>query len=741
MPYCAHSGRLAWEGRPAVPPQTYADHVTGVVQAALRHARDMAGFLTDISQRKSFIASVYRAALAHDIGKLLPENAAMLSQTHGKERPSRLETNHVDAGVAFLLEQGDQVASLLAWAHHVGLDDQSAICKLKPLLRDPGIWQQVDNALPQCKQLHAQELGALPLDEEARNTIGFSPRATLDYRLALSCLVDADHSDTARHYGQHDLPEEWPLLRANERLATLDAYVEKLGKDSETNDERNAIRTAIYRSARTAPPDLGVRSCDSPVGTGKTTSVMAHLLHVATANKLRRIFVVLPFTNIIDQAVEVYRKALVLEGEDPERVVAAHHHRAEFDSPESRALTYLWRAPIIVVTAVQFFETLAAASTAALRKLHCLPGSAIFVDEAHAAMPADLWLPAWVWLRVACQRWNCHWVLASGSLTRFWELEHFRKAEGVHSLMPLEVSALVPDAIRNKAAEAENLRVRYVTIPHACSMNTLVRHVIDASGPRIVVMNTVRGAALLALRLATQLGRTQVEHLSTALCPRDRAKTLRRVKQRLRDTSDTQWVLVATSCVEAGVNFSFRTGFRERFGLCNLLQLGGRVCREAEAEGVVYDFVLLADELHPHPGARYPARALASLFHDGLIGPEHCREALRRELNLGAHHGGEGLGLSICTNDAAYEFRDVQNRFRLIASETVTVIVDASTLEHLRAGYILPQRVLQETSVQIWSSRLDRDPIVPVEGWPQLYAWQGCYDDFLGYLAEAGANL
>ena len=44
---------------------------------------------------------------------------------------------------------------------------------------------------------------------------------------------------------------------------------------------------------------------------------------------------------------------------------------------------------MVVTTAVQFFETLAAKETTALRKLHQLPGSAIFVDETHAAMPAQ----------------------------------------------------------------------------------------------------------------------------------------------------------------------------------------------------------------------------------------------------------------------------------------------------------------------------------------------------------------
>jgi CRISPR-associated endonuclease/helicase Cas3 len=64
------------------------------------------------------------------------------------------------------------------------------------------------------------------------------------------------------------------------------------------------------------------------------------------------------------------RDALCLPGEDPEVVVAAHHHLAEFHSLDSPQLSALWRALIIVTTAVQFFETLAGAATARLRKLH-----------------------------------------------------------------------------------------------------------------------------------------------------------------------------------------------------------------------------------------------------------------------------------------------------------------------------------------------------------------------------------
>ena len=177
-------------------------------------------------------------------------------------------------------------------------------------------------------------------------------------RIGLSCLVDADHFDTARNYRTETASPEVPL-RPMDRLALLDAHVKFLGASSKS--DRNAVRAAVYETCRNAKVGGGLIACDSPVGTGKTTAIMVHLLRTASEKlpQLRRIFIVLPFTNIIDQSVDVYRRALVGLGENSDEVVAAHYHRAEFANIELRQHTYRWNAPIIVTTAVQFFQTLA----------------------------------------------------------------------------------------------------------------------------------------------------------------------------------------------------------------------------------------------------------------------------------------------------------------------------------------------------------------------------------------------
>ena len=95
---------------------------------------------------------------------------------------------------------------------------------------------------------------------------------------------------------------------------------------------------------------------------------MAHLLKQAIKRESRHVFVVLPYTSIIQQSVDVYRKALLLPGERPDEVVAELHFRADFEDDDTRYLTSLWRAPIIVTTAVAFFETLASGHPAQISR-------------------------------------------------------------------------------------------------------------------------------------------------------------------------------------------------------------------------------------------------------------------------------------------------------------------------------------------------------------------------------------
>ena len=215
----------------------------------------------------------------------------------------------------------------------------------------------------------------------------------------------------------------------------------------------------------------------------------------------------------------------MLPGERPEDVVAEHHHQADFEDVSLRQLATLWRAPVIVTTAVQFFETLASHHPARLRKLHELPGSAVFVDETHAAIPSHLWPQVWRWLETWTRDWGGHIVLASGSLPRFWELTEFvdppKKRE--------DVPDLVPDSLRNDLEQAEKRRVTPLRRKEPLDCDGLITWVSEAQGPRLLILNTVQSAAVVADRM--RKAGHDVLHLSTALAPIHRNRIVDRIKE------------------------------------------------------------------------------------------------------------------------------------------------------------------------------------------------------------------
>lgn len=86
-----------------------------------------------------------------------------------------------------------------------------------------------------------------------------------------------------------------------------------------------------------------------------------------------------------------------------------------------------WNPPIILTTAVQFFETLASNKPGRLRKLHQLPGSGIFLDEFHASVPVTCIPIVWQWLTELSNVWGCKIILSSGTMIRFWDNINIKK--------------------------------------------------------------------------------------------------------------------------------------------------------------------------------------------------------------------------------------------------------------------------------------------------------------------------
>jgi hypothetical protein len=101
----AHSARL-----PGGEPQTYADHIQGVVKGARLRVNLMIAHHRDSATMAKLANAVIDAATFHDLGKLDPDVQKALR----RGRDAKLGWDHIDAGVAHLRASGAYMAAWLA---------------------------------------------------------------------------------------------------------------------------------------------------------------------------------------------------------------------------------------------------------------------------------------------------------------------------------------------------------------------------------------------------------------------------------------------------------------------------------------------------------------------------------------------------------------------------------------------------------------------------------------------------
>lgn len=719
---------LARSASNGYPSQPYWEHVRNVLVNGRQYLTDALFYARGLDN-PLLIQILELAAEFHDLGKLDQANQEVLS---GKVKAPHLPVNHVDAGAAHLMSLGDEefLSALLVYAHHHGLPDWSDVDTQDEPLRDLKAYERkncttkewVDQTLPQLLLRHKEAKE----DTNGNSNAGLSTPSNLkamDLRILFSCLTHADHGDAACASGQEMLKEA-PELLAKERLEALKRYIAALPKNE---SERSDLRGRFFDICAETESSESIVYCDAPVGTGKTTAVMAHLLRVAEERGLRRIFVILPTTNIITQSVRVYRKALVLDGENAKDVVAEIHHRADFEDLLSRRLTALWDAPIVLTTAVAFWETMASARPSTLRRLQNLPGSAIFLDEAHAMLPVKLLPVAWQWICHMAETWSCHWVLASGSLCRFWELEEFQTVEN-RLLMNL-----LPQDEQQIQLGFEKQRVTHVWQKDPMHIDAFVKWLATLEGPVIAVLNTVHTAAAVAQKAVPVFGEGNVLHLSTSLAPMDREITLDLVRARLKYQGHTKWCLVATSCVEAGVDFSFRTGVRENASLLSLLQLAGRVNRNSEYGNADIWTISLEEDgqfVKRHPAFEHSSKILRDFFQDGMpISPEFCTAAMEKELRE------TDVELKqLIEKEGVCSFKAVQEKFRVIPDDTWLALVDKKLIRKIQDFKDVSWADIQNGSVRVRKNILATMGVQEFRRFPGVYHWDVSYTPFLGYM-------
>ena len=497
-------------------------------------------------------------------------------------------------------------------------------------------------------------------------------------RMLFSCLVDADFLDTEAFMKQAEQPGNLRGQRVSmkELFACVDRHIAPWLEHpkNEINAKRSEILRDCLEAAKGTP---GLYSLTVPTGGGKTISSLAFAMKHAAENGMKRIIYVIPYTSIIEQNAKVFREILGDEN------VIEHHSGIQVDEDEKNTMdgnealrrkmlaTENWNAPVIVTTAVQFFDSLFSNKPSKCRKLHNIADSVIIFDEAQM-IPLAYLKPCVCAIGELVRHYHTTAVLCTAtqpSLNRMFS--NYDKALTVH-----EICRNVP---------ALQTFFRRVHFEDAGQMN--LDSVAEALTQQHQVLCIVN-KKISAQQIFQKLPKDGSYHLSTWMTPDHRTRMLEIIRERLKAGLSCR--VVSTSLMEAGVDVDFPQAWREKAGLDSILQAAGRCNREGKRTAEESKVVLFALE-DGAPKHMRPNLAAAEIALEDAAQPDES-PAIEEYFNqLYRMNGEKGLDIKdILDSCRKYAFKTIADDFHLIDSDTYTIYIpsidNAADLETLKAG-------------------------------------------------------
>ena len=561
MPFLAHR-------TPAGESHLLIDHLNGVASMAARFA---AAF--DSAEWARF------AGLWHDLGKYSDTFQAYIRtvtdpDAHESETVKKID--HSSAGAQHAVASSEILGHLIAYiiaGHHAGLLNgrDSGACLEKRLAKTVEAWRHglSEQPEPNLPPLPAFIQQALSKPRESAFTIAFW------LRMLFSALVDADFLDTESFMDEerkHQRPM-WPDKILVQMEEALNQFIAQLPKTkTKVNDDRQSVREACLEAAERSP---GRFTLTVPTGGGKTLASLAFALKHAQKQGMKRIIYVIPFTSIIEQNADVFRKVFKILG--VEGVVLEHHSNfdPEKETTRTRLMTENWDAPLIVTTSVQFYESLFANKTSRCRKLHNLAHTVIILDEAQT-LPVDYLKPCLSALKELSEHYHSSIVLCTATQPAVGRRDDF------HIGLNIEPDR---EIIPNPEQLYQRLRRVCVNDIGAQSDEQLAER-IDEHPQALCIVNTRKQAALIYKVLGAAPNHF---HLSALMCPIHRSQMLGEIRNRLHTEQPCR--VVSTQLIEAGVDVDFPVVFRSTSGMDSIAQAAGRCNREGRMDkGQVFVF-------------------------------------------------------------------------------------------------------------------------------------------------------
>jgi CRISPR-associated endonuclease/helicase Cas3 len=622
--------------------------------------------------------------LWHDLGKYRLKFQDYIRLNSGYEKENAHIENgkrrsHSMAGAIYAINKLNKpfgyIIAYLISGHHAGLPDwEGGRSSLRFRLNDgeAEFNEAMSEDIPEV--ILAGNCPDLPKIAQSSDSIA------LWMRMLFSCLVDADFLDTEAYMSPDKaIKREMPLSlddlqnKFNEEIKKL----QKNSKISSLNTIRNSVLNECLDAAELKP---GLFSLTVPTGGGKTLSSLAFALKHAQLHNKQKIIYAIPFTSIIEQNADVFRKFL------GDKAVLEHHSNLdvspEKENSQARLATENWNAPLIVTTNVQLFESLFASRTSRCRKLHNIANSVIILDEAQQ-IPRDFHTPITQVMQQLSDYFGVTWVLCTATQPVLKEEKNpFGQIllKGLNNVREI----ISKPSVLNKKLNRVNVILPEKGDPKVSWQE--LASIISSEDCILTIVNTRRQARTLFELLPDDGNKL---HLSANMCAQHRTEVINKIKDRLKECIKGKarpLRVMSTQLIEAGVDVDFPVVYRSIAGIDSIAQSAGRCNREGllNQQGKLGKVVIFQPEQASPAGfLRQGEDVTQEMIASGIVNDPLAPEVFEQFFTL-MNSKGDRDKYKICddlkaisSNDAplAIQFRTAAKKFRLIDNIGTPIIV------------------------------------------------------------------
>lgn len=393
------------------------------------------------------------------------------------------------------------------------------------------------------------------------------------------------------------------------------------------------VRNSLFAEVNNTQLELGkIYFLDAPTGAGKTLTLLncAHKLDEAYSLKYGHpvnVIYALPFVSIGTQvALQIAKlKGRLTLSNTPNLTVddylteqawsfsGDNEEKYTIHGRDARWLISSWQSKFIVTTFVKLLHALLKPLKANYLKVHRIAGSIIIFDEVQC-IPVKYWDIVAETIEILSSIFNCTILLSTATLPRLFNTTSVGRQINPTFLHEQFVDEHTGNAV-TLDTQLNRYTIYYVEDHYSLSdFHALLGDFLTCHPEKdvLIVLNTRKSAYRTYSWLKDQSGEFNLNPrylylLSTLVTPKDRQDSIDQIREHLenkekeagRSNSD-RLVVVSTQVIEAGVDLSFTTVFRDIAPVDSIVQVAGRCNRHGEyankGGGQVFVICLHPDE-------------------------------------------------------------------------------------------------------------------------------------------------